>query len=107
MLAAVLKFASNMVNPEVKDRSNDIMNLFMTNRRKSETTFETEIAYRKQVEKLSKDGDLYRIVYVSGCTDRLIVFDTSLREISGPKHQACHDIHLQERRSDLRCGESD
>lgn len=64
-LSNILKFAGQGVVNDAKDRSNDIMNLFMSNRKESLTTHQTEIDYRKQVEKLAKDGDVYRIVYVS------------------------------------------
>ena len=65
MLGAVLKFVGNMLGNDSKDRSNEIMNLFMSNRQQPETTHQIEIEYRKQVEKLAKDGDIYRINYVS------------------------------------------
>jgi paired amphipathic helix protein Sin3a len=48
-----------------RDRSSDIANLFFKEREKEETTHHQEIQYRKQVERLVKDGDIYRITYVS------------------------------------------
>ena len=64
MLGAIVKFASQVIMNDVKDRSNDIMNLFFANRKESQTTHQIEIDYRKQVEKLAKDGDVYRIIFV-------------------------------------------
>lgn len=64
-LSALLKFAGQSTINDAKDRSNDIINLFLTNRADISTTHQGEIDYRKQVEKLVKDGDIYRIVYVS------------------------------------------
>ena len=63
-LSNILKFAGQAVVNDAKDRSNDILNLFMTNRKEVQTTHQTEIDYRKHVEKLAKEGDIYRIVYV-------------------------------------------
>ena len=64
-LQAVIKYASQMVVNDNKERNSDIITLFMSNRSQSQTTHVREIVYRKQVEKLVKDGDVYRIVYVS------------------------------------------
>ncbi|EEP77848.1 conserved hypothetical protein [Uncinocarpus reesii 1704] len=63
-LAAIAKFASNIFNTDPKDKSADIVNLFFKERDKEETTHNHEIQYRKQVEKMIKDGDIYRISYV-------------------------------------------
>ena len=65
-LSNILKFAGQAAVNDAKDRSNDILNLFLTNRKENTTTHQTEIDYRKHVEKLVKEGDIYRIVYVSG-----------------------------------------
>jgi paired amphipathic helix protein Sin3a len=64
-LGNILKFAGSAVVNDAKDRNNDIVNLFLNNRKESQTTHQIEIEYRKQVEKLAKDSDIYRIVYVS------------------------------------------
>ena len=65
MLAAVVKFASQVVGNDAKDRSHDMIGLFLSNRKERETTHAIEIEYRKQVEKLAKDSEIYRIVFVS------------------------------------------
>ena len=65
MLGAIIKFIGQVVVNDAKDRSNDIINLFLNNRKESQTTHQTEIDYRKQVEKLAKDSDVYRINWVS------------------------------------------
>ena len=63
--SATLRFASNILVSDNKDKSLDIINLFYKDRKEDETTHDSELLYRKQVEKLSKDGDIYRITYVS------------------------------------------
>ena len=64
MLGAILRFAAAIVGNDNKDKSSDIINLFYKNRKESETTFQTEIDYRKQVEKLVKEENNFRIGYV-------------------------------------------
>ncbi|GLA54452.1 transcriptional regulatory protein sin3 [Aspergillus niger] len=63
MFAGISKFAGAIFNGDSKDRSSDIMNLFFKERDREETTHNQEIQYRKQVERLVKDGDIYRITY--------------------------------------------
>jgi paired amphipathic helix protein Sin3a len=65
MVAAIVKFAGQAITGDNKDRGQEIVKLFMENRKETETTHQAEINFRKQVEKLVKEGDLYRIVYVS------------------------------------------
>ena len=64
MLAAIIRFALQIVVSDSKDRSSDIINLFYRDRKHHENTQQMEMDYRKQVEKLIKDGDTYRIGYV-------------------------------------------
>ena len=56
MVAAIIKYAPQVIINDAKDRSNDIVNLYLANRVKSETTHEAEIDYRRAVDKLAKDG---------------------------------------------------
>ena len=65
MLPAMLRFAIQILISDNKDKSLDIINLFYKDRNNDETTHQAELTYRKQVEKLAKDGDIYRIRYVS------------------------------------------
>ncbi len=65
MLVAMVRFAWQILVSDNKDKSLDIINLFYKDRRETETTHQAELAYRKQVEKLTKDADIYRITYVS------------------------------------------
>lgn len=65
MLGALLRFALNILVSDNKDKSLDIINLFYKDRREDETTHQAELTYRKQVEKFTKEGDIYRIRYVS------------------------------------------
>ncbi|WEW59315.1 Transcriptional regulatory protein sin3 [Emydomyces testavorans] len=82
-LSAIAKFASNIFNTDPKDKSADIVNLFFKERDKEESTHNHEIQYRKQVEKLIRDGDIYRISYVptsSTVTIQLLTAEDSTLE---------------------------
>lgn len=65
MFAGIAKFAGAIFSGDSKDRSSDIINIFFKERDREDTTHNQEIQYRKQVEKLIKDGDIYRVIYVS------------------------------------------
>ena len=64
MLAAIVRFALACTVNDTKDKSSDIISLFYKNRKEPTTTHQTEIDYRKQVEKLAKESDIFRIVWV-------------------------------------------
>jgi len=64
MLAAILRYALLILVSDNKDKSLDIINLFYKDRIEDETTHQAELTYRKQVEKLTKEGDIYRIRFV-------------------------------------------
>jgi len=68
MLTAMVRFAWQILVSDNKDKSLDIINLFYKDRKETETTHQAELTYRKQVEKLTKDADIYRITYVSDLT---------------------------------------
>ena len=63
--AALSRFALNSVSSDAKDKSADIIQLYYKDREKERTTHEAEISYRRQVEKMIRDGDVFRINYVS------------------------------------------
>ncbi|KAL8972224.1 MAG: hypothetical protein Q9183_000663 [Haloplaca sp. 2 TL-2023] len=63
LVAAIVRFAQLILLSDNKDKSLDIVNLFYSDRAKEETTHDAEIIYRKQVDKLTKDADIYRISY--------------------------------------------
>lgn len=65
LVGAILRFIMNILGGDTKDKSVEITNLFMKDRERPDTTRKQEIQYRKQVERLSKDGEIYRISYVS------------------------------------------
>lgn len=65
IFSSITKYAASIFTGDSRDRSADIVNLFFKERDKEETTHHQEIQYRKQVEKMVKDGDVYRITYVS------------------------------------------
>ena len=74
MIIALVKFASQCTVNDAKDRSNDMINLFVANRKEDKTSHQVEIEYRKQAEKLAKDSDIYRFVYVSQTYDRILTY---------------------------------
>ncbi|KAI4171456.1 MAG: hypothetical protein LQ343_004194 [Gyalolechia ehrenbergii] len=63
LIAAITRFAMQILVSDNKDKSLEIINLFYGDRAKEDTTHATEIIYRKQVDKLTKDADIYRITY--------------------------------------------
>ena len=65
MIASINRFAMQILVSDNKDKSLEIINLFYNDRAKEETTHDAEIIYRKQVDKLTKDADIFRITYVS------------------------------------------
>ena len=65
LLGALLRFALQILVSDNKDKSLDIINLFYKDRKEDETTHNTELTYRKRVQGFVREGDMYRIRYVS------------------------------------------
>lgn len=65
LLAAINRFTMNILSSDSKEKSTDIINLFYRDRDRGETTRMQERSYRKQVQKLVKESEVYRIKYVS------------------------------------------
>ncbi|KAJ5936267.1 hypothetical protein N7454_005565 [Penicillium verhagenii] len=63
IFSSITKFVASIFTGDSRDRSSDIANLFFKEREKEETTHHQEIQYRKQVERLVKEGDIYRVTY--------------------------------------------
>ncbi|KAL8949911.1 MAG: hypothetical protein Q9222_004024 [Ikaeria aurantiellina] len=63
MIAAITRFAMQIILSDNKDKSLEIVNLFYNDRAREETTHDAEIIYRKQVDKFTKDADIFRISY--------------------------------------------
>ena len=74
IFSSITKFVASIFTGDSRDRSSDIANLFFKEREKEETTHHQEIQYRKQVERLVKDGDVYRVTYVSACFHERLLF---------------------------------
>lgn len=72
MVGALLRFALQILVSDNKDKSLDIINLFYKDRKDSETTHQSELTYRKQVERLGRDCDLFRIRYVSTLVEAIL-----------------------------------
>lgn len=86
LVNAIVRAVSNMHNSESKDKSLVIADLFFKDRLKPDTTMAQEVAYRKQSQKLSKDGDIYRITFVR---DSVSVSATSANHLQVPTSQSC------------------
>ena len=65
LLSALVRFGMGIHTTDGKDKSWDIVQLFMKDRRKDVTTHQDEFAYRRQSEKMVKEGDVYHIQWVS------------------------------------------
>ncbi len=65
LLSALVRFAIALLGNDSKDKTWEIYQLFKKDRVREETTHQDELNYRKQVEKYSKDGDVYKITFVS------------------------------------------
>ena len=65
LVSAMVRFIMNILGGDAKDKSVDITNLFFKDRERPDTTRRQEIQYRKTVERFSKDGEVFRISYVS------------------------------------------
>ncbi|KAJ6009995.1 hypothetical protein N7522_005011 [Penicillium canescens] len=78
IFSSIAKFVASIFTGDSRDRSSDIANLFFKEREKEETTHHQEIQYRKQVERLVKDGDIYRITFHP--TDRRVTIQVMTSE---------------------------
>ncbi len=65
LVGAILRFGLAILVSDSKDKSLDIINLFYKDRKEEESTHNTELTYRKRVQGLVKEGDMYRLRYVS------------------------------------------
>ncbi|KAJ5124885.1 Histone deacetylase interacting [Penicillium bovifimosum] len=63
IFSSISKFVASIFTGDARDRSSDIINLFFKEREKETTTHDQELQYRKQVERLVKEGDVYRITF--------------------------------------------
>ncbi|KAL8670693.1 MAG: hypothetical protein Q9168_004781 [Polycauliona sp. 1 TL-2023] len=63
ILASITRFAMQILVSDNKDKSLEIVNLFYHDRSREVTTHDAEIIYRKQVDKLTKDADIFRITF--------------------------------------------
>ncbi|KAI2786008.1 hypothetical protein POX_h09773 [Penicillium oxalicum] len=63
IFSSISKFVASVFTGDAKDRTSDIANLFFKEREKQETTHHQEMQYRKQVERMIKEGDMYRVIY--------------------------------------------
>ncbi|KAK3070584.1 Transcriptional regulatory protein sin3 [Teratosphaeriaceae sp. CCFEE 6253] len=64
MVNATSRFALQAMSGEGKEKSGEVFGLFRRDRAREATTAQAQTEYRKAVERLVKEGDLYRIDYV-------------------------------------------
>lgn len=65
MVAATGRYAFSVISSDSKERGQDMFQLFKRDRAKDTTTAGQQTDYRKSAEKLLRDSELYRIVWVS------------------------------------------
>lgn len=65
LLSALVRFVLGIIASDSRDKSWEILQAFKKDRVKDETTYQDEMNYRKTVERFIKDGDTYKINYVS------------------------------------------
>ncbi|KAF1989574.1 hypothetical protein K402DRAFT_390535 [Aulographum hederae CBS 113979] len=63
LVAALARFAMTVYSNDAKDRTPDIFQLFLKHRSRTKVEPKDELTYRKSVEKIIKDGDLFRISF--------------------------------------------
>ncbi|KAK5937991.1 Transcriptional regulatory protein sin3 [Knufia obscura] len=63
LVTQILRTLTSILGGDVKDKSLEVANLFFKDREREETTRKIELQYRKAVEKLSKDGEVFRITW--------------------------------------------
>lgn len=69
IIMQLAKNALTMMASDSKDKSADVVNLFKRDRAKETSTAQQQTDYRKAVEKLVKDSEVYRIDYARGGTE--------------------------------------
>lgn len=80
LVHAILRFVVTIIGADAKEKSLEIANLFFKDRERETTTRKLELHYRKAVEKMSKDGETFRITWHPAdkfCTVRLFPPDDS------------------------------
>ena len=104
MLNTCARNAMQILVSDNKDKSLEIIHLFYKDRKEDETTHDAELLYRKQVDKLSKDGDIYRITYVSSLSFSFPIasLPTLTRPTSEPHNPHSLRSDLHKRHPDLR-----
>lgn len=66
LLGSVARFAVSMLAPDPKEKTTELINLFKKDRaRGKETSYEEDLNYRRQADKHFKDGETFRVTYVS------------------------------------------
>jgi len=65
MVVGTARYGIQVINSEGKDKSWEIWQLYRKDRVRESTTMAQQTEYRKAVEKMIKEGEMYRIDYVS------------------------------------------
>ncbi|KFZ12049.1 hypothetical protein V501_04409 [Pseudogymnoascus sp. VKM F-4519 (FW-2642)] len=85
LLKNICRYATTCSSTDSKEKTPLIINSFLTNRTKDETTFNQEIDLRKKVEKIVGDADMYLIRYSPKrrqATTQLITKDESTFDLT-------------------------
>ena len=99
LLAALIRFALQILVSDNKDKSLDIINLFYKDRKEDESTHNTELTYRKRVQGLVRDGDMFRVRYVSiHSLDFRMTVNVTSRTVSPSKYLS-HSLSERRRRT--------
>lgn len=64
LLKHLCRSGSTCASPDPKDKTYDIIRLFYEDREREESSYQTEINYRKQVAKYLKDAEMFQIKWV-------------------------------------------
>lgn len=76
LVGGIVRNAISILTNEGRDAKTwEIMQLFKKDRAKGETTIKAEMEYRHAVEKLIKEGDIYKITYVSSLLSWIVFRD--------------------------------
>lgn len=67
LVSSLARTAVQVMNSDAKDKSADICQAFKKDRTRDLITAQQQTDYRRAVEKMVKDADLYRIDFVSDC----------------------------------------
>ena len=93
IVTQLARFAGTVLSSESKERSYEIYSAFKRDRLRETTTAQQQTDYRKSVEKMLKDGELYRIDYVSTYLTSVISEDRE-SQLTRTQDQDSHHVRF-------------